>query len=456
MKLTRGRGELPQLLAHVQRCRSAGNESSTSWSAISVPSWGYPLVCRSVFAVARFKARVAELSATLVLSVGAAACSSTPSTPIDGGSDVSSAGDAGCFDAALGAGDFELPTPTGPYGVARGVRRTIVDTTRDVNGLPLDADGGADAGGSRLVAVELWYPTDPCPVTSGVFYYLDPPELTVFGFNFAQGAHIHIHAREHVPFAAGLGAQPVLVFSPGYGAFARMYQSYFEELASHGYIVAGISHVLYSTVAILADGTAVAGTHQDASTIGDIDAAVWLADARAVIDQLAQANSADPSGEVTNHLDLGKIGMFGHSFGGSNSLNVAFADARVKAAVNLDGTIYGAAATGTLATPFFLFQSAHPADGTWTPVYEGATGGAYWAILAGSQHEDFSDLAPLDEGLNTQLFTAPMGPIEGVRAIQVVNDYLLAFFDQTLFGTSSALLTGPAPDFPEVIDFQKR
>ena len=36
------------------------------------------------------------------------------------------------------------------------------------------------------------------------------------------------------------------------------------------------------------------------------------------------------------------------------------------------------------------------------------------------------------------------------RAVQVVNAYLLAFFDEHLKGEQSPLLDGPSPDYPEV------
>jgi hypothetical protein len=54
---------------------------------------------------------------------------------------------------------------------------------------------------------------------------------------------------------------------------------------------------------------------------------------------------------------------------------------------------------------------------------------------------------------------APMlglkGPIEGYRGMQIITDYLTAFFDQALKGQPSPLLAGSSTSYPEVT-FEKR
>jgi hypothetical protein len=46
-----------------------------------------------------------------------------------------------------------------------------------------------------------------------------------------------------------------------------------------------------------------------------------------------------------------------------------------------------------------------------------------------------------------------VGPIDGLRAVEIQRAYLTAWFDQTLLSRQSALLRGESPAFPEV-DFQ--
>jgi dienelactone hydrolase len=40
-------------------------------------------------------------------------------------------------------------------------------------------------------------------------------------------------------------------------------------------------------------------------------------------------------------LDLHKVGAFGHSFGGATALEVAQRESRVRAAIDLDGDLFG-------------------------------------------------------------------------------------------------------------------
>jgi hypothetical protein len=42
------------------------------------------------------------------------------------------------------------------------------------------------------------------------------------------------------------------------------------------------------------------------------------------------------------------------------------------------------------------------------------------------------------------------GPLDGQRALRVIDDYALAFFNQALKGEPSLLLEGPSPDYPEI------
>ena len=43
----------------------------------------------------------------------------------------------------------------------------------------------------------------------------------------------------------------------------------------------------------------------------------WSADTRFVLDRLEQLNASDPSGRFTGRLDMTRVGVFGHSFGGA-------------------------------------------------------------------------------------------------------------------------------------------
>src|SRR5690606_8646007 len=127
-----------------------------------------------------------------------------------------------------------------------------------------------------------------------------------------------------------------------------------------GYIVIAISHP-YSTAAtaLTADSVVLAnamGTPQSAdSQERERLGAVWAGDVVFVLNQLTEMNTSDPL--LAGRLALEHIGAFGHSFGGATVVQAAYEDSRIKAVINMDGTLYGDVAEAGLALPFMLMRS---------------------------------------------------------------------------------------------------
>jgi hypothetical protein len=391
----------------------------------------------------------------------ATACSSTSpvtTAPMDAAADVAATDGGGC-DAAMGVGSRQvtLPTPSGAFGIARGARRSLVDPSR-VNASPDVFDAGLDASGEpRRLSVEVWYPTDPC-APGDPAPYLDDVEGA--GSPPDGWKSVRTHSVSKAAFAKDAGARPLLLFSPAYSALPRTYTAFFEELVSRGYVIAAISHTLWTALTVFADGTTIKGI-MNPSTLnsifgtGSAQAAVWLADARFVLGEMTKANASDPLDELQGHLDLRRVGMFGHSFGGSTAIGLAATDARAKAAVNLDGSIFGAGSAYAGATPILLFMSDRQSDASWRPVFDGAIGPAFWLTLAKSGHFNFSDDGMVERGLGIPL-DPTLGTIDPTRAVAIIEAYLDAFFDAELGGPKTSLLDGPSASFPEIKTFTKR
>jgi hypothetical protein len=235
---------------------------------------------------------------------------------------------------------------------------------------------------------------------------------------------------------------------------SRFYTAFLEELASHGYVVAAITHTLWAPVTVFADGTTIAGTH--ASGANNFESIVWSADAQFVLDQISAANTNDPAAEIAGHLDLAKIGMFGHSFGGSTSVALMNLDSRVLGAMNLDGTLFGYAKSIPPSRAIYLFESDRAGDATFGGAFASATGPALWTVLSGGAHLNLGDFPIIVPALGVDPSAFNFGSIDPTRAIRIVNAYLLAFFGKVLNGTASPLLDGPSSEFPEITQFQKR
>jgi hypothetical protein len=67
-------------------------------------------------------------------------------------------------------------------------------------------------------------------------------------------------------------------------------------------------------------------------------------------------------------------------------------------------------------------------------------------MIKGTTHANFSDVSIWGQLFRIQL----LGRIEGERALEIQNRYVLAFFDKYLRDIDSELLRHPTAEYPEV------
>jgi pimeloyl-ACP methyl ester carboxylesterase len=277
------------------------------------------------------------------------------------------------------------------------------------------------------------------------------------------------------PFAASLRRSPVLVFSPGGGLISELYTSQLEDLASHGYVVAAITHSYDAFLTVFPDGTSVAYDSkrwpQQPSLEGEanLNQLEWHADdIRVVLDELSRAPSNLP---FSGRLDLAHVGAFGHSFGGIAAAHACQKDQRIKACLNQDGAVamqpYFPDARGWgMDQPFMLIERAQQKeppsdqelaqmkltrervneirkrlDGNQDRALRATGKGAYRVVLqrSVSTHMDFTDLQILGAATSEAKETRE-------RILTVVRDYTRAFFDRYLKGMRSPLLDAKPPN----------
>jgi predicted dienelactone hydrolase len=278
---------------------------------------------------------------------------------------------------------------------------------------------------------------------------------------------IQTHSYEGIPLAAAPRALPVLIMEPGMGPMATDYTVFVENLASRGYIVAAINPTDTANWTVFPDGRSVLrsakGAIPDSATPAEADAdasrilAVWAQDVIFAMDQLAGMN-ADQAGFFHNRMDLGHIGVWGHSFGGATALAVCQKDPRCKAGVDMDGTPFGDEKQAPVPTPFMFITEDYRRGCDencllMRQVFQNVNPGAgYWLSIANAGHFNFSDLPFRQAPAVRPLFR--LAGIEGTispgRGLEVTNAYLAAFFDQYLRGAQEDLLDGPSPAYPEV------
>jgi dienelactone hydrolase len=348
------------------------------------------------------------------------------------------------------AQDSYLPEPTGPYIIGTTTRHWIDESREETY-----AGRDPSRGEFRELMVQIWYPGEiPLNVRMRpVSYFLYPEvQLQLFNdlFTLAEIGYAMplefvaspTHAYLDIPVAATEPEYPVIIFSPGLIAPPSWYQTQFEELASHGYIVVGIFHTYTTPGTVFPDGTTIIPT-----AVFDIPSTVWSADQRFVLDELERLQEDDDGGLFTGRFDLNRVGVYGHSYGADATVYTMINDERFKAGISMDGNT-------PLEVPserpmINLMNREIPYDGRLrrlleVPVYLSAFRfDNFW-------HASFSDCV-LSPGNETIVHLGVICEMEDpLRAIEVANAYIRGFFDKHLKGEDVPLLDGPSDEYPEV------
>jgi pimeloyl-ACP methyl ester carboxylesterase len=182
-----------------------------------------------------------------------------------------------------------------------------------------------------------------------------------------------------------------------------------------------------------------------------------------------QLLNQNKSGAWYQRLDLTRVGALGHSLGGAVAAEACYLDPRIKAALDMDGWMFGKALEQGLTKPLMLVYEKDteiepsPADLVKSPksvqrywkldeednaaIEAGLRRfGGYRLYISGTSHWNFSDRA-LYSPLRTW---TGAGPIPPRRACEIISQYTLAFFSHTLNGTLEPLLEGTPREYPEV------
>ena len=371
-----------------------------------------------------------------------------------------------------------LPDPTGAFAIGR-VTFHFTDSRRDE---PLSATPA-----KREVMVDVWYPAER---TNGPrAQYLDAAAFAqsigdaglrgLLGERPAgvvAAGQVSTHAINGSPFAASLRRAPLLLFSHGSGTVPQIYTAQIEELVSHGYVVAAITHTYDATLTAFPDGRRIplnrtrrppASSSDDERLAYRNSRMEWQAnDIRFVLDELVRYNRMS-SRDVpfADRLDLQRVGAFGHSAGGRAAARACQLDRRLRACANQDGAermlpFYSDERGWGMDQPFLFIvrdgsnipptddelrqwkmtraQSDASVGELWTrrdSTLAKTGSGVYWVSLnfSATTHMSFSDLPLLTA-------TDAEQAARHIRAVRILCDYTRSFFDKTLRGTNASLL----------------
>lgn len=357
-----------------------------------------------------------------------------------------------------------IAQPSGPFPV--GTRSIILtDASRK------ELYSGRDE--PRKFMIQVWYPASPnkdnvhAPWVNeaSVFAPAIANKLDLPGFFLDHLALSNSPAYQDAPIASTDTAYPVIIFSHGWGGFSAQNTAQMVELASHGYAVVGMQHTYGAVVTTFPDGT-VAPENPDALPESMPEPGYTKA-ARLLVDQWSDDISfaldylAEQNGEVSNafggKLDLNRIGVYGHSTGGGAAIQFCGVDIRCKVGLAEDAFMTPVSQEvqeqGLTQPLLFIFseewrdEAGSKNNNLFDAFLPKVSRSVGVTTILGTKHYDFSDL-PLLSPLAPQL--GLKGPINGKRVIKIINDYLVAYFDQELKGIPSSLPFDTSQVYPEL------
>jgi pimeloyl-ACP methyl ester carboxylesterase len=236
-----------------------------------------------------------------------------------------------------------------------------------------------------------------------------------------------------------------------------------RDLASRGFIVAVVGYDAPDCARLDGAVASPRAGEMDFSSSSAFARTVEIADtkivrvaasAAKVLDALESLDRDDPRGRFTGRLDLSQTATIGHSLGGAIALQVAWLDARVKAAIDLDGWLFDAARGGWPQQPVLVVISYD--DGATPPPEDPdsadpnrrypsvldletsqrtsagfAKSGGVEATIGHARHEDFSDWPYLSRR------AAFLGRRPDGHAIRAVGDCAVTFVESVFRGDAS-------------------
>ncbi|MFN8573058.1 MAG: hypothetical protein U0132_13495 [Gemmatimonadaceae bacterium] len=329
---------------------------------------------------------------------------------------------------------LELPRPTGSFAVGR-TRRT------------LDANSSA----------WFWY---PAATSSPIAPYL-PTDVRVEWQRKRPGiinlltrdlSRVRGHSVADAAFAQ-TPPVPLVVFRGGGGGGTLSYQTLAQDLASHGYVVAGLETKLDAN-----PETCVGRSDEDACAtklMNDATRAMGAA-----VEELGALSANDTL--FRGRLDLSRLGVFGHSFGGAQATAFCASDPRCMAGINIDGRLFGSMSRDTITVPFMWLLSDHSAEkdaeslrilnDIQSMYHRQPQSTRVLVAIRGANHLTFADDGGLLKSglLRTVMRVIGRLHISGRRQIEVTVHAVHTFFDAHLMHSGSADSVA-SPTFPEIV-----
>jgi len=241
---------------------------------------------------------------------------------------------------------FQFTKPSGPHNVG------VLDYSWT------DPERTAADGTSRQLNVRIWYPASDHLTAPA--RYIPQADLFIQAVKKQYGLwsrllrnyrQLAIPAQYAASFYPNVNAVPVVVYLHGNQLGTRFTGTFQAiELASHGYMVVAIEHPGTAFLSVLDEEhyipftNSFMGLPDSFSAHNEVAIPIiqeMQADVEFVLQHLQQIDRYEPNSPLSDRIDPERVALVGHSFGGAVATYILANTTIAKAAVNLDGYLYG-------------------------------------------------------------------------------------------------------------------
>lgn len=262
------------------------------------------------------------------------------------------------------------------------------------------------------------------------------------------------------------GTSPLIVFSHGSFGVRTSNESLYNELASHGYVVVSIDHTYQCFVTTDVDGNK---TLIDMGYMQEISAQdahfakqqsyeyfkKWMTirkdDINFVVDYILKEVDKNDAGKVYKLVDKNKIGVMGHSLGGSAALGIGRSRHDVDAVIALESPFMDDI-KGVVDNEFVFTYETYPvpvlnvySDASWSHLSEWTQYEENYALLSDKDATAFNayikgvgHLSLTDLSISSPLLTRFLNQQKSERSaedcLKTINKLSLKFFNCYLKG----------------------
>lgn len=341
----------------------------------------------------------------------------------------------------------DIQEPTGIYNVGTQIFEWI-----DVNREEWFSEKKDD---KRKLVVQVWYPSiqegyiknpwidySPQRIDAIIEEYKIPRFLARSVDRIYTDSYLDLEPVED-------GYFPIIIFSHGFEGWRSQNTTQIQELVSHGYIVFSVDHTYDALITIFEDGTHIKAAKkyckgckpEEFYKVFSPQINTRIEDIRFIIDQIEKIKSGKIESNIAPNLDMDRIGVFGHSFGGGTSLAVSILDERIKSCISLDGwytPVHPEIYNRGLSKPFLhLGQTEWDVEENYKildNILSLESDVAYKLSLNGAEHYDFTD-SPHISNLAAKFNLS--SELDSNEILEVTNTTVLGFFDSYLKSETS-------------------